>query len=191
MMLLLAAALFALPTPNCHYDRAAMLALRYDAFDQDMAGGWRALSNRGCTAEAADLIRDWRAVRGSDAPDVRLLFWHEGQMRAEIGQKSQAISLFERSRKPVEVDRGWGWNLYVDGTIAFLRGDRRGLERARAALAVLPKPPALAKMVGPDGKPMKLQWPRNLNMLDGFRHCWGQTYRQALACAVPMSVKKG
>lgn len=190
-MLLLAAALVALPAPDCRYDRAAMLALDYDAFDQDMAGGWRGLSNRGCTAEAANLIRDWRTAHGSDAPDVRLLFWHEGQMRVEIGQKQQAIALFERSRKPAEIDRGWGWNLYVDGTIAFLRGDRSGLERARAALAALPRPPELAQTVGPDGKPIKLQWPRNLNMLDGFRRCWNQPYRQALACAVPTSVKKG
>lgn len=190
-MLLLAAALFALPAADCRYDRPAMLALAQQAFDQDMDGGWRALSKRGCEAEAADLIRDWRAAHPSDHPDAKILFWHEGQMRAEIGQTRQAIALFERSRKPAEVDRAWGWNLYVDGSIAFLRGDRAGLKRARAALAVLPKPPELANARGPDGKPMTIRWPMNLNVLDGFLRCWGQSYHNAYGCAVPMSVKKG
>ncbi len=190
-MLLLAAMIFALPVPDCHYDRAAMLALEQRAFDQDMTGGWRGLSNRGCTAEAADLLRDWRSAHPSDGPDAGILFWHEGQLRAEMGQTAQAIALFERSRKPVEKDRTWGWNLYVDGSIAFLRGDRAGLERARAALAVLPKPPELANMVGPDGKPTTVRWPMNLHVLDGFLRCWGQSYHDAYGCAVPISMVKG
>lgn len=191
-MLLLAAALFALPAPDCSYDHAAMLALEQRAFDQDMTGGWRGLSNRGCTAEAADLIRDWRTAHPADRPDAAtILFWHEGQLRAELGQTEEAIALFERSRKSEEMDRGWGWNLYVDGSIAFLRGNRPGLERARAALAGLPPPPELANARGPDGKPMAIRWPMNLNVLDGFLRCWGQSYHDAYGCAVPMSVKKG
>lgn len=179
-MLLLVVALLGAAAPDCRYDRTAMLALDQQAFDQDMDGGWRALSKRGCMAQAADLIRDWRGAHPSDKPDASILFWHEGQMRAELGQTRQAIALFEQSRKPAEMDRGWGWNLYVDGSIAFLRGDRAGLERARAALAVLPKPPELADARGPDGKPMMVRWPMNLNVLDGFLRCWGQSDRKSV-----------
>ncbi len=52
----------AVAAQGCHYDRAALMALDEDAFDQDMAGGWRKLEYDGCEAEAADLIRDWRVA---------------------------------------------------------------------------------------------------------------------------------
>ncbi|MBD8678075.1 hypothetical protein [Sphingomonas sp. CFBP 13720] len=169
----------------CRYDRAAMLALSLKAFDQDMTGGWRMLSLKDCTLPAADLIRDWRTAH--QATDT-ILYWHEGQLRAEAGQYAQAIALFRRSYKPADEDAGWGWNLYVDGSIAFLRGDRPELERARAALAVLPPPPELADARGPDGKPTTIQWPMNLNVLDAFRRCWGQSYRAAYRCAPPVRV---
>jgi len=47
--------------PDCSYDLEAMLELDRDAFDQDLPdGGWRALSQKGCAEEAAELIREWR-----------------------------------------------------------------------------------------------------------------------------------
>jgi hypothetical protein len=167
---------------RCDYDRDAMLALDQRAFDQDFSGGWRALANAGCEAEAADLIRDWREAHRSD--DF-ILFWHEGQLRADIGQTRQAIALFEKSRKPAAEDAQFGWNLYFDGSVAFLRRDRAELDVARDRLAVLPMPDDL-KMVGPDGKPVQVAWPMNLNVLDAFQRCWGKTYKQAYACAVPI-----
>lgn len=56
---MLIAFLLAAAAPDCAYDRASMMALPQQAFDQDL-NGWRSLSMRGCEAEAADLIRDWR-----------------------------------------------------------------------------------------------------------------------------------
>lgn len=75
---MLLALLLAVAAPAaCTYDRAAMIALPFEAFDQDMAAGWRGLSTRGCEAAAADLIRDWRVANASER-NASLLFWHEG-----------------------------------------------------------------------------------------------------------------
>lgn len=165
---------------KCIYDRAAMLALDQKLFDQDMNGGWRQLVNNGCDVEGANLIKLWRETH---AKQDSILFWHEGQLRANAGQTSPAIILFERSRKTSVEDAGLGWNLYVDGTIAFLRNDRKGLELARAQLAILPQPAGFPRTRS-DGKP--IAWPLNLNVLDGFLTCWGQPYKKAYTCGKPM-----
>lgn len=167
---------------TCTYDRTAMLALDEKRFDQDMNGGWRKLSNKGCDLEGADLIKEWRDTHTSQDS---ILYWHEGQLRANAGQSQVAITLFERSRKTPAVDAGFGWNLYVDGTIAFLRHNRSGLKAARRQLARLPRPKDF-NPVGPDGKLISVAWPMNLNVLDGFAMCWGQPYKKAYSCAKPM-----
>lgn len=168
-------------SPECRFDRAAMLALELDAFDQDMTGGWRKLANAGCYLEAADLLRDWREAHQADAS---ILYWHEGQMRAFAGQDEVAIALFETTRKPAEQDLQFGWNHYVDGSIAFLKGDKPALEAARAQLALIPKPENWAP-VGADGKALDVPWPPNLHVLDGFLRCWGQLYSAAYSCPRP------
>jgi hypothetical protein len=160
----IAAALAAAPPGDpCAYDRDRLLSLDQRAFDQDVEGGWRALANDPrCWIAAADLLRDYRQLHQSTAS---ILFWHEGQLRANAGQMDAAIALFEQSRAkqrdPV------GWNLYVDGTIAFLRHDRAGLQAARDKLAAVPKP-ADFHPVDPSGKPVAIAWPPNLNVLDGY-----------------------
>jgi len=172
-------------TTQCQYDRSAMLALDLPAFDQDMNGGWRTLEAKDCAKEAADLIRVWREAHGSMGPADTLLSWHEGQLRADVGQYADAIRLFQAGRHPAADDAKWGWSLYVDGSIAFLRGDRRKLEAARTKLAALPRPAELKDAVGPDGKPRAVRWPMNIRVLDGFLHCWGQSYKAAYRCPVP------
>jgi hypothetical protein len=166
----------------CHYDRARLLALDENAFDQDMTGGWRKLEEDGCEEEAADLVRDWRIMHKSRDS---ILFWHEGQLRADIGQTAAAIALFRRSYKTVKQDHGMGWNLYVDGTIAFLRHDRVAFDTAKAKLAALPRPPNFT-FEGPDGKPVPVKWPLNMNVFEGFAGCWDKSYKAAYACATPM-----
>ncbi len=47
-------------TIDCSYDLDAMLALDQQQFDQDLKGGSRALSSKGCHSQAAELIREWR-----------------------------------------------------------------------------------------------------------------------------------
>lgn len=163
------------PDP-CAYDRAAMMALDQDAFDQDLDGGWRVIANReGCEIAAADLIRDYREKHGLKD---HVVTWHEGQMRALAGQTERAIELFEESRRPADVDDWFGWNYYVDATIAFLVKDKPALLEARDALAALPKPDDF-NPVDDDGKPLDFEWPPNLHVIDDFIECFSKTYAQA------------
>ena len=165
--------------PGCEVDYGAMMALRIDAFDQDMNGGWRPLARRPeCRDEAAELIRVYREFV---EPRIRLLYWHEGQIRAGLGQHDAAIALFEKSRRDDEDE--YGWNHYVDATIAFLRGDRISLESARARLASSRIPDR-----GPDWR--GFAGPMNLDVVDGFIRCFGRPYEEAYgtpACRQPES----
>lgn len=177
------------PTPpsavDCSYDLTAMLALDRDAFDQDMNGGWRVLSQNGCHAEAAELIREWRHEKRDH---TSILYWHEGQMRAYAGQTEEAIALFDLTRSSIDDDEGFGWNHYVDGTIAFLRGHREGLDRAIERLRAVPEP-SNNSFTRPDGTVVELAWPPNMNVLEGFSRCWGEPYAKAYGreCAAPFT----
>jgi hypothetical protein len=157
----------------CHVDRAAAsLALGLDAFDQDMSGGWRALAQQpGCEGAAADLVHAYRANLESH---LSILYWHEGQLRANIGQYPEAIRLMAQSRK---AEDRFGWNPYVDATIAFLRGDRAALVAARATLAGLPRPAGFRDDVLANG--FHITWPQNLAVVDGLVRCFGRPYREA------------
>lgn len=171
--------------PDCSYDLDAMLALDRNAFDQDMQGGWRPLGQvEGCEEAAAELIREWRHEKRDHAS---ILYWHEGQMRAYAGQTEQAIALFELTRKSQDFDADFGWNHYVEGTIAFLRGNREGLERAIERLESIPEPEDNS-FTRPDGIVIKMNWPPNLNVLTGFEKCWGQPYKVAYGseCTAPI-----
>lgn len=167
--------LSAAPETDCRYDRDAFLALDQNAFDQDLSGGWRALQERGCIAEAADLIRDYRSAK--PRPNASLLSWHEGQLRAMLRQDQAAIDLFDASRNTADTDF-IGWNHYVDGSIAFLRRDRAALQKARDTLAALPRPANLAMRIV-NGISVPVAWPLNLNVLDGFLKCFDLPYKEA------------
>lgn len=157
---------------GCEFDREKMLALDQNAFDQDMNGGWRKLGNTPkCQAVAADLIRDYRAHHKNDA---LILYWHEGQTRAGIGQNIEAIALFEKSRHVP--DNGSGWNQYVDATVAFLHGDRKAFDAARKELASLPRQ-AGYDLKYPDGR--EVPWPMNLEVVDGLGKCFDKSYNEA------------
>lgn len=182
-MLTIALLVLAMASPEasakCSYDLEEMLLLDQNAFDQDMAGGWRPLAANGCDFEAAELIKKWRDAHSAEDST---LYWHEGQMRANAGQHEQALPLFEASRHPASRDEKWGWNLYVDGSIAFLKGDIDALKRARDKLSLLPEPPELKDLKDVDGNPAKVVWPMNLHVLDAFIRCWGQPYKVAYSC---------
>jgi hypothetical protein len=177
------------PPVDCSYDKAAMLALDENAFDQDVGnggGGWRALEGRpGCEAATAELLAAYRAAHPEGSTT---LAWHEGQVRADLGQDEQAIALFEAARKPAERDLA-GWNLYVDASIAFLKHDRAALQAARDALAQVAYPggdgaPALkdgyVEFPAVDGQPaMRVRWPPNIDVVDGFLACFDKPYKEA------------
>lgn len=159
--------------PPCAYDRARMMSLDQQAFDQDLDGGWRPLASRdGCRLVAADLIRDYREARRSED---RILYWHEGQLRALDGQTEAAKALLERARR--QDDDPIGWNHYVDATIAFLNKDRLALLAARERLARQPRPEAFPSQ---DSQGRPISWPLNLRIVDRFLACFGQPYSDAL-----------
>ena len=163
---------------DCAYDRAAMFALDQQAFDQDLKGGWRAVANRGCYRQAADLIRDYRKVHPEQP---KILYWHEGQMRANAGQVRRSIPLFEQAK-----DAGVAspWNLYADATIAYLRRDRAAFDRAREALYAIPEPPFFARQAEEVERQLGFRptWPQNHETVDRLAACFDQPYEEAYAC---------
>jgi hypothetical protein len=173
-----------IPTKNCAYDRARMLALDENQFDQDMSGGWRTLSSTpGCELAAADLLRDYREAHGDD---WGLLYWHEAQLRAFVGQYKEAIALMKHSYMPADKA---DWNAYVDATIAFLRKDSDALQQAKVKLAAFPAPPKDANMPPivngymevklPDGTTRKMRWPPNIDVVEGLQKCFDVPYVEA------------
>lgn len=163
-------------TDICSYDRSAILALDERAFDQDLNGGWRTLARQEpCLEVAADLIRDYRESHGLESTT---LYWHEGQLRATHGATAEAIQLFEKSRDVSGADF-WGWNIYVNATVAFLNQDKVALVNAREELARLPKPDDWQPPRDPQGNLMDFTWPPNLNVVDMLVACFGQEYKEA------------
>ena len=154
------------PVGKCETD-PHLLDLGFDAFDQDMKGGWRALSDTpGCEIKAADVVRDYRRKYQSMMP---LLYWHEAQIRASIGENREAIDLMEKSYQPGFGDVT-GWNQYVDATIAFLRADKGAFLKARDRLDHLQKP---------EGWPRDGEWPQNGSVVEGLWSCFGRPYKIA------------
>lgn len=167
---------------TCSHDRAALLALPPAAFDQDLQGGWRPLAEKPeCAAVAADLLADYRKARWSDLTpsELHTNYWHEGQLRAGLGQTQAATRLMMAGVNP-DMSRS-GFSDYALGTIAFLHQDRAGLIAARERLAALPKPPdfdqAAARFKAQYG--FDLEWPVNLKVLDGFIACFDRPYSEA------------
>jgi hypothetical protein len=157
----------------CAFDRSRLLTQDLATFDQSPQG-WRELALKGavCHRETADLIAEYRKLR----PEVMntninsyLLYWHEGQTRAFMGDNQQAEGLFKQSRVP-HIPAFKAWNIYVNATIAFLNRDREALLKARTRLAELP--PESDK---PGSKPM------NLDVVDGLLRCFDRSYADAYA----------
>jgi hypothetical protein len=86
------------------------------------------------------------------------------------------IQLFEKSRHPK--DDPFGWNLYVDATIAFIRKDKLALLNAREALARLPRPPDFDPRDA-QGNAIEVSWPPNLHVVDGLIECFEREYKDA------------
>lgn len=192
-LLILASSAAAFPAfaDACAVDRDAMLALTPQQFDQDLDGGWRPMAEKAeCQLAAADLIAAYRAQ--PKAAGNTTMIWHEAQMRAQVGQDAQAVTLMRQTYKPAP-DAG-GWNPYVDASIALIDKDRPALTAARATLAALPAPPETNVENGffdftmPNGEVVQVAWPPNLDIVDAFVRCFGQSYRQAFsnqACRHP------
>jgi hypothetical protein len=166
-------------------ERERLLALDQRDFDQDLAdggGGWRAVADKhGCAISAANLIRDYRERHSLVEP---IIYWHEGQMRAEGNEYAAAILLFEKSRPP-KGQGNTGWNQYVDASIAFLKRDKSALIQARDSLSRVKAPPGVTLTDGVfeipnnSGKPLKMRWPPNIDVVDGLIKCYERSYHEA------------
>ena len=101
----------------------SLMALSFDEFDQNMAGGWRYYADKGDLETASELIKLYL----SNHPEIesshrRVMNFHCGQMLAMMNKNMEAIPYMEAS-KNTEKDI-MQWNIYVDATISFLRKDR-------------------------------------------------------------------
>ena len=143
------------------------MALAYEAFDQDDHQGWRPLGDAGCEAEAAALIGAYAARQAHPHP---VLAWHRAQMLAKAGRTADAIAAARTTLRPPhgDDDSGFDWNDYANATIAFLQGDKAGLQASRDALAA-----AAAKS--------EFNQP-NLRSADRLLRCFGQPYKTAYDC---------
>ncbi len=167
---------FAEDADTCSYDKESMLELEQRDFDQNFNSGWRAVNKKGaCNLTAADLIRAYIEKNGEDG---LIMTWHEGQLRAMAGQTERAIELFEDAREPEDQDDWFGWNIYVDATIAFLKKDHDALIRAKGSLLNLPRPDR-DNPVDSFGNPVSIRWPPNLNVVEGLLECFSDSYDYA------------
>jgi hypothetical protein len=136
--------------------------------------------NEKCLVAAADLIRDCRIAQVSNAlkpHETQTLRWHEGQMRAFVGQTEPAILLFEGARTSREDPIGW--NLHVDATTALLNKDKPLLLNARASLAAIS--PFLFRDA--QGKPIRRSATVNPDRVAGSIKCLDRFYKDAYGCS--------
>jgi len=170
------------PKDPCAHDKAALLALSPQHFDETPGEGWRPLGDKSeCRLVAADLIAAYRTKHWGRlaADELKGLLWHEGQMRAAGGDNSRAVPLL-MAGVPIDGDDA-DMADYALGTVAFLQRDLAALKAARDRLAKVPMPASFAKerdqMLAKFGSAPT--WPVNLDVLDGLIACWDKPYAVA------------
>lgn len=185
---------------NCGLDQGEferLLSLPQKAFDQDFNGGWRAISYQdGCEDIAAEMIKAYILYSEPVPPtNIGILRWHTAQTKAGAGFYNEAIALMRGTYKKVEapLDNADQWNLYVDGSIAFLEGNKPALQAARDKLA---SAPVTESMKASRQKFLKdnpnitmpenfIDAPQNLAPLNSLLLCWGQSYSKAYGHCAP------
>ncbi|MFN1834277.1 hypothetical protein AB2B38_003350 [Balneola sp. MJW-20] len=169
-----------------------LIKLSYRDFDQDFSGGWRAISeNDGCENTALSLIEYYIIFhKHTSLNQLKTLRWHAGQLAANIGNYPYAVALFETNLIADEAaltDDEWLWQLYVKGSISFLKRDLNSLQEVRDQLAAIPvseeEQEARRKFLRdnpsismPDGF---VESPQNLNVLDRLIECFDSNYEVA------------
>lgn len=111
----------------------SLMTLDFQAFDQDMQGGWRYYGNKMQFGTAASLIKTYLEQHPEiEENKAEIMRWHAGQMYAMAGENELAIPLMESSRKEEDFMR---WNEYLDATVAFLKKDRKAFDENIKAVA--------------------------------------------------------
>lgn len=178
---------------ECGVNLGRYMNMDPEAFNSKLGKGWREIADKdGCLVAAADLIALYRAERIEAWKQN--LNWHEAQLRAGAGDTAGALALFYQVAAADRVKAESGDTsmraelLYAEGTIAFLKRDRRALEAARAELLALPVPAdfelsiRMFKQNYPTQTPPT--WPLHLKELDGFLANFDKPYAEAYGAAV-------
>ena len=113
-------------------ERQRLMSLDFEAFDQDMQGGWRTYGNQLKFELAAGLIEEYIGLHPEiEEGQLSVMKWHAGQMYALADKNEKAIPFMEASKKEEDV---MSWNTYVEATIAFLKKDKELLAQKREEL---------------------------------------------------------
>jgi hypothetical protein len=119
----------------------SLMILDFEAFDQDMKGGWRYYSNQMEFGTAATLIEHYLENHPElEDHNRQVMHWHAGQMLAMDGQDKKAVVHMEKSRKEEDVMM---WNEYLDATVAFLKKDRQNFDTNLKAVEAMTNNPNL------------------------------------------------
>jgi hypothetical protein len=161
---------------ECRLSEADLIAnrsLTWQQFDQEATtpASWRALMARQCYDSAVRAYADYLAygpIPTSERWQTSARF-HLGQSLASAGRTHEAARIIATARRETEVG-GLRWNLYVQGTYAFLTRDRDGLANALTEL----------KLQAGQSNAI------NAGVLSGLLHCWDKPYQEA---ATPACVK--
>ena len=115
-------------------ERQRLMSLDFEAFDQDMQGGWRTFANEEQFELAADLIVEYLGLHQDlDDGQLSVMNFHVGQMYALAGENAKAVPYMKASKKTNDV---MAWNAYVDATIAFLEKNKEMMEIKRKELEI-------------------------------------------------------
>jgi hypothetical protein len=154
-------------------DLIANRSLTWQQFDQQATTptSWRSLMARGCYDTAVIAYADYLAygpIPQGERWQTSARF-HLGQSLASAGRTNEAARIMATARRETEVG-GLRWNLYVQGTYAFLMRDRVALANALTELKLQP------------GQSNAI----NAGVLSGLLHCWDKPYQEA---ATPACVR--
>lgn len=152
-----------------------MMSLSFRAFDQDMNGGWRLFYDKGCYANAAKLLRTYVERKPELAEKQRILILHTGQLSAMAGEYEQALHYLRWDlRLPKQINVKMDSEAFLLAHIAFISNDYASLVEARKRIN--------QQEPFPDTNDWP-QWLRgkkaNLDVVDGFLHCFGQSFAEA------------
>jgi hypothetical protein len=129
------------PPPGSAVKDDELKALTWHQFDQMPGKHWRELADARRYGEAAELIERFLSVHPELEEDMQKvnaanLHFHAAQCRAFAGDKDGALQQLAMARHDMSpAPGGLLWNEYVEGTEAFLKGERAALEAAREKLA--------------------------------------------------------
>lgn len=118
----------------CTVTSADLSKLTFGVFDQSLDSplSWRCLVYSGEFKQAQELIDKYLLINkaGLEQYQIQALNFHAGQLAAADGRYEYAIEKFYKAIDDSNESAHYlSWNEYVSGTIYFLQGDIKNLER--------------------------------------------------------------